>query len=607
MARIAAAALSCSLVAGAATLGTASAASAASGSTTLTAAMDSSGIDTLNPFLSYFNGALDTFGLIYPTLNSLDKAGKPGPYLATSWTTSPDQLTWTFKIASGLKWTDGQPITAEDAAFTLNLIMTNTTAATANGSLVANFASVAAPDPTTLVITTKQPQSNMLYVSVPVSGIPIVPEHIWQSHVSGLKDFKNDSYPIVGYGPWTLTNYATDQYEKFTANKDFKLGTEGAPKYDNLVLESFKNSDAAVAALKSNQISFLSGMNSTQFNALKGDSNLQAFQTLGNGWTAVEINTGAKTRSGKPMGTGNPILADDQVRTAIHWAIDQSKLVTNVLGGLGVAGSGYLPASYPQWAWKPSGDEAISYDPAKANSVLDAAGYTKGSDGVRVDPKSGKRLSFRLGIHSDSSRDTQISQLLQGWLKAIGIDLQIESLSMSKLNDNLAKGDWDMLMDSWTTGPDPTYLLSIQTCGTLPLDDGSGGNTDAFYCNPDFDKLFAQQVTTFDATQRSQIVGQMQDILYKANADMILYYANGLNAVRKGSVSNLISGTADANGLYPTQSVFWNYLDAAPSGAASTKSSSNTVTYVFIAVAVIVVLVGGALVMRRRSTAGERE
>ncbi|MDN5853793.1 MAG: ABC transporter substrate-binding protein, partial [Actinomycetia bacterium] len=122
---------------------------------TLVAALDGSGIDTLNPFLGYANGTTETLGMVYPFLNSLDKAGEPAPYLAESWETSEDKLTWTFKIRDGLKWTDGEPITAEDAAWTLNLIMTNDVAATANGSLVSNFASVKATDDTTLVIKTK--------------------------------------------------------------------------------------------------------------------------------------------------------------------------------------------------------------------------------------------------------------------------------------------------------------------------------------------------------------------------------------------------------------------------------------------------------------------
>jgi peptide/nickel transport system substrate-binding protein len=586
----------------AAVLDTTPSASAASNQT-LTAAMNFSGIDTLNPFLAYFDGALDTFDMIYPALTHLETDGKAGPYLAKSWSTSADKLSWTFKLVDGLKWTDGKPLTAADVAWTFNLIMTNDVAGTANGSLVANFATVTAPNPTTVIIKTKKPQSNLPYVLPPV-----VPQHIWESHVTGLKNYKNNSFPIVGYGPWILTQYATDQYEKFDRNKDFHLDGQNPPKYDKLVLQVYKNEDAAAAALKSNQIAYVHNIrNSTEFNALKRDKNVQAVQEVGSRWTAVEINSGAKTRTGRKMGTGNPALADPQLRKAIHMAIDKKKLVSNVLGGLGVPGSNYLPPAYPQWAWKPSAGQSVTYDPAKANALLDSAGYTKGSGGVRVDPKTHKKLNLRLGIHSDDSRDAQISQFLKGWLKAIGINLKIESQSMTNLNVNLAKGDWDMLMDGWGTGADPTYLFSIQTCGTLPKDNGTGGNTDAFYCNPKFDDLFNQQVSTFDDAARKQIVGQMQSILYDANADIILYYANTLNAVRKGSVSNVLTGSPSDAGLYPRQSAYWSYLLASSPDKGSSKSSSSSALLIGGIAVVVVLLIAGGVLLRRRATATDRE
>jgi peptide/nickel transport system substrate-binding protein len=332
-------------------------------------------------------------------------------------------------------------------------------------------------------------------------------------------------------------------------------------------------------------------------------------QEVGSRWTAMEVNSGAKTKTGKKMGTGNPALADPKLRLAIHMAIDKNKLVSNVLGGLGVPGSNYLPPAYPQWAWKPAAGQAVTYDPAKANATLDAAGYTKGDGGIRIDPKTHKKLTLRLGIHSDDSRDAQISQFIKGWLKAIGIDVKIESQSMTNLNVNLAKGDWDMLMDGWGTGADPTYLFSIQTCGTLPKDDGTGGNTDAFYCNPQFDNLFNEQVSTFDDAKRKQVVGQMQSILYDANADIILYYGNTLNAVRKGAVSNVLTGSPNDSGLYPRQSAYWSYLLATPPGGGSgSKSSSNAAVIIGVLVAVVVVvLVGGGVMLRRRATATDRE
>ena len=169
-------------VAGAATGAPASAATAAGSAThssaTILRVEAATSFSTFNPFLAYFNADLDVIGSIYPTLAMINEKGQPAPYLATSWSTSPDKLTWTFKIRSGLKWSDGVPITARDAAWTLNLIMHNQTPDWPNGPLVANFASVTAPNATTLVITTKKPEANMLYVSNPITGIAIVPEHI---------------------------------------------------------------------------------------------------------------------------------------------------------------------------------------------------------------------------------------------------------------------------------------------------------------------------------------------------------------------------------------------------------------------------------------------
>ncbi|MFF0050686.1 ABC transporter substrate-binding protein [Streptomyces sp. NPDC005498] len=571
--------------------------------TTLRAAMTGNGIDSLNPFLAYFAGSLDVFSAVYPSLNSLNTDGTPAPYLATKWTPSADKLTWTFTLRKGLKWSDGKPITAEDAAWTLNLIRTNEVAGTANGSLVENFASVTAPDATTLVIRTKKPQANTPFVSIPYSGVPIVPKHVWEKHVTDLKDFKNDSGDIVGYGPWTLTAYKAEQYVKYDANKDFVLG---APKFDHLVQQRYKAVDGAVAALRSGQLDYVSDLNSTQFKALRSDKRTTAFQNAGRRWMSVALNSGARTRSGKKIGTGNPALADAAVRRAIALATDKQTLVDKVLDGLGQVGAGYIPPTWKQWAWKPAPGDEQSYDIAKANSLLDEAGYTKGKDGIRVSPKTKKPLKLRLGTHSDAATDTQIATYLTGWMKQIGVELTAEPLSSTKLNDDLAKGDWDLLMDGWGTGPDPTYLLSIQNCDALPLDDGTNGSTDSFHCDKEFDKLFKQQVTEFDPAQRAATVGKMQDILYKADNNVILYYATGLSATNARTVKNLAVGKADSAGVYPMQYTFGQFRSATPVAAVTEASSGSTTLWTGIGVGVLVVA-GLAFGIKRRSSADERE
>lgn len=600
-----AAAAACALLllgpAGLATSAAAATPSSTSGKT-LRVAMDSSGVDTLNPFTAYFNGSYDLFGAIYPTLTVIGQDGQPSPYLATSWSMSSDHLTWTFKIRKGLKWSDGQPLTAADAAWTLNLIRTNEVAGTANGTLVSNFSSVTAPDPTTLVIRTKQPQSNLTYISTPVYSIPIVPEHIWKSHVADLKNYKNDSFPVVGYGPWQLTGYKTDQYATLDANKSFVLG---APKYDHLVEQLYKNSDSAVAALRSGQLDYIEGVNATEYSSLKRASGVTTTQSAGNGWTGLELNPGAKTRSGKSIGTGNPALTDPTLRRAIALSIDKQTLVTKVIDGYGSVGQGYLPPAWPEWVWKPSAGEEQTYDPAKANQLLDKAGYKRGANGIRINPKNGKPLDLRLGIHSDDSYDAAISPYVAGWLKAIGVKVEIDPMSMTALNSDLGKGDWDMLMDAWTNGPDPTYMLGIQSCTTLPDDQGNGGNTDAFFCDPAYEKLLSQQQTQFVPAQRAKTVDQMEKILYDADVDLMFYNKTMLTAT-SSKVAGMNTGTPDAKGVYPAQSSFWSYLKATPKAGDSGSSSSNVGLWVGIAAAVVVVG-AGVTVVRRRSGADDRE
>ncbi|HEY3869345.1 MAG TPA: ABC transporter substrate-binding protein [Actinocrinis sp.] len=569
---------------------------------TLRVAMDGSGVDTLNPFLAYYNASFDIFGAIYPTLTVIEPNGQPGPYLAKSWTLSPDHLTWTFAIRSGLKWSDGTPLTSADIAWTFNLIMTNPTAGTANGTLVANFAKVTAPNATTLVITTKAPEANLLYISTPVYSIPIVPKHIWASHVANLANYKNTSYPIVGYGPWVLTNYVDNQYAEFDANKDFVLG---APKYDHLIEIYYSNTDAAVAAVRSDQLDYINGLDPIQYKSAQSSKKVSTAQSEGNGWYAVELNPGAKTRSGKTIGTGNPALQDPTVRRAISLAIDKQTLVNKVLDGEGQPGAGYLPPAFSQWYWTPPAGEAQNYDPAQANKLLDQAGYTMGPNGVRINPKTGQPIDLRLGIHANDPSDGSIAPYLVSWLKAIGIQVTVQPMSMTALNSDLGKGDWDMLMDAWTGAPDPTYLLGIQTCSVLPMDDGTGGNTDSFFCNAQYDSLFSKQSTLFDTAQRAGVVDQMQQILYDADVDLVLYYYT-VNIASSANVAGLDTGTRNAHGLYPAQNSFWSYLKAAPPNDPG-SSSGEVGLWAGLAALVIIVGAGWFFLVRRRSGADDRE
>jgi peptide/nickel transport system substrate-binding protein len=576
-------------------------AKAATANTTLRVEADTS-FSTFNPFLAYFAADLQVIDGIYPMLTQSGENGQPEPYLATSWTISPDHLTWTFRIRQGLKWSDGVPITAADIAWTYNLVAFNSVGGTANGSLLQDVKSVTAPNAATLVITTNTPESNMAYNG---AIIPVVPEHIWKSRVPDLANFRNmSSFPVVGYGPWTLTGYVPNQYATLTANKSFY---SGAPAFATLVIQYFSNSDAAVAALRTGALQEIDNLSATEYEALKGRPGIGVYPSLSNIWDAIELNTGARTRSGSRFGNGNPALADPVVRKAIALAINRPELVAKVLDGLGVAGAGYLPPAYPQWWWTPSAGQAENYDPAEANALLNAAGFKMGPGGVRIDPVTHQPLVFRFGIHSDEITDSEIAPYLVDWMQAIGIKLNVQAMSFTQLNTELPKGDWDILMDSWDTGADPTYLLSVQTCATLPLSNGTAGNTDAFFCDPRYDQLYAQQLTEFSQQQRAATVDAMQSLLYGSDVDIILYYSDTLSAVRSSQVSGFFYGGPNGQGFYPVQNDYINWLIAKPVAVAA-GSSSSAGLYIGLPVAVVVVLgIGVVFALRRRATADDRE
>jgi peptide/nickel transport system substrate-binding protein len=293
------------------------------------------------------------------------------------------------------------------------------------------------------------------------------------------------------------------------------------------------------------------------------------------------------------------------VRDAIALAINRNVLTDKVADGLAVPGAGFLPPAFPQWWWTPSVSGSYGYDPARAGQMLTADGYTIGPGGVRIDPRTHQPLDLRLGIHSDNGYDALIAPYLVEWLRAIGIKLTVQAMSFTELNTELPKGDWDILMDSWSTGYDPSFLLSVETCGTLPVNQSTLGNTDAFYCNPAYDSMYRQQLTEFSLRQRTQTIARMQGILYNANVDIILYYPDTLEAVRTDNARDVFYGTPNGQGAYPQQNVWINWWAAKPS--ADSASSPDTGLYIGVIVTVVAVLAVGGLLARRRATAGERE
>ncbi|MEU0390815.1 ABC transporter substrate-binding protein [Streptomyces chartreusis] len=558
-------------------------------------------VDSLSPFLAVRLLSTSIHRLMYEYLTNYDpKDNHAIPGLATKWEPSPDKLTWTYTIRSNSAWSDGKQATAEDAAWTFNKMMTDSGAATANGSYVGNFRKVTAPSPTKLVIELKKPQATMTALDV-----PIVPKHVWEK-VSDFSEFNNDkSFPVVGNGPFVLTGYKADSYVRLKANKSF---WRGAPKFDELVFRYYKDQDAAVSALRKGEVSFVAGSPSltpAQAASLEGAENIKVNDAPGRRFYALATNPGAKAKNGKKFGDGHPSLLDQRVRNALFKAVDREAVIDKVFQGHAVEGEGYIPPRFSQYFWKPSGSRKLTYDPAEAARMLDQAGYKKNGDGKRVG-KDGKPITYRVLCHATDPNDKAVGKYLQEWWGKLGIGVQLNCLD--NVTDPWLAGKYDLAFDGWSVNPDPDFVLSIHTCGALPATPQDTGATDNFICDKKYDELYARQLAEYDPAKRADIVKQMESRLYDLGYMNVMAYPNAVEAYRTDQIKSITTMPAKAGNIYG-QDGYWSWWSAVPAQSSGSSDNASSTGVVAGIVGGVVVLAGLGVfaAMRRRSTAEDRE
>ncbi|MER6915446.1 peptide ABC transporter substrate-binding protein [Streptomyces sp. NPDC000594] len=564
----------------------------------LTIALSQS-VDSLSPFLAQRLVSTSVHRLTYENLTNYDAGdGRTIPGLATGWRSSPSKLTWTYTIRANSTWSDGKPVTAHDAAWTFTRMMKDEKAATANGNFTANFRKVTAPDARTLVVELRKPQATMVALDV-----PIVPRHVWEK-VGDLGSFNNDKeFPIVGNGPFVITDFKVDQYIRLKANTSF---WRGAPRFDELLLKFYKDGDAAVAALRKGEVSFVQGLVPAQAAALRKAGRIKVNDAPGRRFLALAVNPGARSRDGRGFGTGHPALRDPAVRSALFRAVDRREIVDTVYRGHAVEGEGYVPPRFGAYHWRPGAEQKRAYDPRRAAALLDGAGYRRSGGGPRLG-KDGKPLSFRLLCHATDPLETHIGKYLGSVWDDLGIDTRLECLD--NVTDPWLKGDYDLAFDGWSVNPDPDYVLAIHTCAALPATPRATGSTDNFICDRVYDRLYARQIAEYDPVKRADLVRRMQSRLYDTGLMNILLYPNAVEAYRTDHIASMTTMPAAAGNLWG-QDGYWSWWSAVPAEGHGEDTDGGSATGVVVGVGAalaVAVLVGVAVVLRRRATADARE
>ncbi|MFI7706634.1 ABC transporter substrate-binding protein [Nonomuraea sp. NPDC049480] len=560
-------------------------------------------MDSMNPFLAVRLVSTSIHRWMYGYLTVPDsKTLQPSADLAESWDTSEDGLTWTFKIRAA-KWSDGKPITAEDAAWTFNKMMTDEAAKTANGPAVENFESVTASGQD-LTIKLKSPQASMLE-----NPVPIMPKHVWES-VTDMANYDAEKYPSVSSGPYIAVEHKKDQHVKLQANPNY---WRGKPKIDELQVIFYDNPQAAIAGLQKGDIDLIGRLQPPEFEAIQNNANIEAWNTQGRRAAYLQINHGATTTDDKPVGDGHPALKDVKVRQALHHAIDKQKLVDEVQNGLAKPADGSIvPPMYKDFFWEASGDTKVTYDPAKANQILDDAGYKKGADGVRTMPDGERKLEFRFTIHTDTPIEDKLAEYLAGFFKEVGITLTTVKLDSSKFSEQTGiAGTFDIAISGWSVNPDPEEVMATHLCSRRPAPNGEGGGTESFFCDKTFEKLYQDQLKELDRPKRAEILKQMQERLYTQAPIIAIYYPNDLEGYRKDRITS-ITPIPEDKGLLYGGSGYWPFytvdVKATAAGGGAAGGGSNTGLIAGIVGGVVAVgLVAFLATRRRKGAADERE
>ena len=494
----------------------------------------SSRIDSLNPYVAFNQDAYSTFMYIYPFLVQYDKDLNFTPEFATKWETSKDGLTWTFHTVPNAKWSDGKPLTAEDAAWTINTdVKYQGTGGANTAGLIAHIKSASAPDPNTLVVKYEKPVGNVLSQ---FQQLAILPKHIWAGYTghkgADLKTFPNAA-PIVSGGTFILTKFKKDEIALFERNPSF-YGPK--PHIKGFGLRMFSNDDALVSAMKSGEIDAIESVPPTAIDTLKKAG---VIVSIVPGVTTNDFIFNANTKK-----TNHRELLNLKLREAFAHAIDRDKIIKVAWLDTAKPATSFIPPATGDWHnpnLKPE-----TFDLAKANQLLDELGYKKGSGGIRT--ADGHKMSYEVIAPNDLTGLDRTFQIIQADFHKIGVELKQRSLDSSAAFDVITAPDgkylnFDLAMWDWVPLIDPDFMLSVVTCAQY------NGWSDSGYCNKAYDAMYSQQGTTLDQAKRRQLVWAMQDKLFKERPYILLNYENWISAHSKGWAGFVSSPQGDFNSL----------------------------------------------------------
>ena len=484
--------------------------------------------DTLNPGTAVLTEAYTIFALVYDAMYTYNLDGTYSLGLAESVDRSADGLTYTYKIRSGIKFHDGQPLTARDVAFTYNLNKAHAEYPYMN-PYTASMESITAPDDTTVVIRLNAVIPN---IESQLVFQYVLPAHVWQAHAAGAAAVEFENETLIGSGPFKLLEYKQGEFVRLGANKQH---FSRPPKVDEVIFQTIGNPDALVQAVSTGQVDMITELPNAAAEKLGKAPNVKVVSAAPFAPAVSDIIFNQATSASCPSKsacTGNVALQDRQVRVALAHATNKQQLIDVLLLGKGTPGLTLIPNGLGMWFNNSLQD--YEYNPAKANKILDDAGYSArpysqpNRCAVPDCPSGSPIMNFRMYWPSDSVDAPRMAELLAGMWKEIGVGVQPQAIDPDALTALCCPAfDFDIMLWGWGSDPDPNLLLNVMRTESIAT-----GSSETGYSNARYDALYEQQSVELDLKKRQALVWEMQRLVHEDAVYIIPYYEMQVQAVR---------------------------------------------------------------------------
>ncbi|KYF91885.1 peptide ABC transporter substrate-binding protein [Sorangium cellulosum] len=474
---------------------------------TISREQQASWVRNFNPLLGEGSVRFPTVAGIYePLIVYNTMKGEFMPWLATKYEWSDANKKLTFTTRTEVKWSDGQPFSAKDVAFTFGLLKKFPALdLTGVWKLVD---SVEAKNDTTVEFIFKEPfVPGLSYIG----HQPIVPEHKWKD-VADPVTFTNEN--PVATGPFTEVK--TFQNQIYELGKNPHYWQKGKPAVEGLRFPAYPGNDQANLALINGEVdwagNFVPDIDKT-YVSKDPENNHYWFPLVGGTVTLY------------PNATKKP-FNDIKLRKAISMAIDRAQIAKIAVNGYTVgADATGLDDAYARWRnEKAAAADWTTYDVAKANALLDEAGYAKGADGIRA--KDGKPLKFDINVVTGWSDWVRAVQITTQNLKAVGIEATLKTYDFSAFFEALQKGTFDMSMGWTNTEPTPFnfYRDLMGTEFVKPVGEATTRNWHRFGAK-EAEPLFKQFASATDPADQKRIIDELQTI-YSQQVPVIPLFKN---------------------------------------------------------------------------------